>query len=228
MNKLATPSIPYARPSNYILEGSCSATLMFGDEWLLQDSVYNCDALPTCDMTCGGPNKPKLSMQAESCSCMIQWGLHSMWLRAVLAASIYIIVNFTRTKLVKGISKIFWRVSDNPRLLVPPHPPPSLTPPNQSPPPPPQSLHSGLFTFKSSCTADGTVILPHDVASTPGVDLESNFGLSNALLVSRLQRAVKKIRIKGLLMATAAIGVNVAWAWALMTFTSWKFSYAGI
>ncbi|GMH86508.1 hypothetical protein TL16_g10570 [Triparma laevis f. inornata] len=132
INELVEPQKPWSKPSEYLLEESCQMA-MVGDEWELQDSVYNCDYLPTCDLTCGGPARLRMERSTDSCGCHLEWGGHSIWLQLVVAMVMYTLLNLARIKLIQGLSKIFWKY-----------------------------LHPGLFTFKATCLRDGEIVVSEE------------------------------------------------------------------
>ena len=186
LNELVSPQIPYSLPSTYLLEPTC-LTAMVGDDWALQDSVYNCDNLPTCDMSCGGPNRFLLEGQTEACGCMMEWGGHSVWLKLVLALVIYILLNMSRIKLIQGLTKLFWKY-----------------------------LHPGLFTFKSTCTREGEVVVGEGEEIK---DMEMGGGSKGAfaaLLRRKLEEVLKRFWRKGIPQVMLAIALNVPWVYLLM------------
>ena len=80
---------------------------MVGSEWELKDSVYDCDYLPVCDLSCSGPTRVKKELATDSCACHLEWGGHSLWLQFVVAVVMYTLLNMSRIKLVQGLTKIF-------------------------------------------------------------------------------------------------------------------------
>ena len=127
MNELVTPSVKFDVPGNYIMEAACETAM---DDWVLEDAVYDCDALPTCDLKCGGPDREVLEAATEECGCMVEWGAHSIWIHWLLSFVIYVLVNLSRMALVKGVAKVLW-----------------------------DRLHSGLFTFKGTAKRDGELVV---------------------------------------------------------------------
>lgn len=191
LNDLVSPKVPYDLPSSYLFEPTCQ-TAMVGDDWSLQDSVYNCDNLPTCDMSCGGPDRPKVKKQTEACGCMMEWGAHSVWLKLVVAFVVYVSLNMSRIKLVQGLTKLFWKY-----------------------------LHPGLFTFKSTCTREGEVVVGEgDGKEMKDVEMGGGGkGAFAALLKRRLEEVLKKFWRKGIPQVMMAIAFNVPWIYLLMNVT---------
>jgi len=188
LNSLVSPTVPYSLPSTYLLEPTCQSA-MVGDEWTLQDSVYNCDNLPTCDMSCEGPNKVKTKRDTEACGCMLEWGGHSIWLQLVIAVVIYVLLNMSRIKLMQGLTKLFWKY-----------------------------LHPGLFTFRSTCTREGEVVVGEgDGKELKDVEMGGEGkGAFAALLRRKLEEVLKKFWRKGIPQVMMAIALNVPWIYLLL------------
>ena len=130
MNDLLQPPSPLLSPIEHFIHPSCDVNLANDSSWKIEDSVFHCDALPSCDITCKGPNRPKLEQATRECGCMAEWFLHSIWLKVVLSLLVFALTNASRIGLVDGLARIWWH-----------------------------SLHPDEFTVTTSCERDGTIII---------------------------------------------------------------------
>ena len=103
MNELVQPPAPFLPPSEYILASACdvdmkpaskeeeedsafvSSSSSSSSSWETKDSIFQCDAMPYCDVTCEGPNQDVLGQTTRECGCTVEWFLHSLWLKVVLS-----------------------------------------------------------------------------------------------------------------------------------------------
>ena len=74
-----------------------------------QNNVFDCTALPVCNITCGGVNKLAIRYATWYGGCHIEWALHSHLLRGMTIVIIYIALNVSRYIFVWGISHLNWR-----------------------------------------------------------------------------------------------------------------------
>ena len=144
MNELVQPPAPFLPPSEYILASSCDVDMTpafkeeeeedsaFASSWEIKDSIFQCDAMPYCDVTCEGPNQDVLGQTTRECGCTVEWFLHSLWLKVVLSLMVYGITNASRISFVNGLSRLLWH-----------------------------RMHPNHFTILSSCRGDGTLMNKH-------------------------------------------------------------------
>jgi hypothetical protein len=129
---------PLKPPSFYFSKRSCDV-IDRQDEWVLQDAIFDCQALPSCDVTCNGPQKQKLRQVTKECSCMFEWFLHSLCLRMILSVLIFGLMNGSRVIFVDGLARVMWR-----------------------------RLHPGTFSVWATCDVDGVLLTPdlidHDLS----------------------------------------------------------------
>ncbi|KAG5184838.1 hypothetical protein JKP88DRAFT_255227 [Tribonema minus] len=92
-------------------------------------AVIDCSAMPACAITCPGPNKELLSEATQHAGCMLEWCLHSAWLRLSLTLLVFVLMNLSRLMLVRGVIKLLWR-----------------------------HMHPGLFTFRATCREGGELV----------------------------------------------------------------------
>lgn len=119
----------YDVTGTYISKKFCD--LKINDEkWQMEkNAIFNCSFLPECDITCPGPNKQKLRQITKECSCALEWFFHSHLLQGILSLLIFVLLNISRSLLVNGISRVFWK-----------------------------KLHPGIFTVVATCNQDGLLV----------------------------------------------------------------------
>ena len=149
MNELVQPPAPFLPPSVYVVASSCDVDMKPVSQeeileqdstfespssfpWEIKDSIFQCDAMPYCDVTCEGPNQEVLGQTTRECGCTVEWFLHSLWLKVVLSLMVYGITNASRIGFVNGLSRLLWH-----------------------------RLHPDHFTLLSSCHGDGTLMNKH-------------------------------------------------------------------
>ena len=198
MNELAQPPAPFLPPSEYIEASSCDVDMakekqeddsdITGTPWQIKDSVFRCDAMPYCDITCEGPDQTLLRQTTRECGCTVEWFLHSLWLKIVLSLMVYGVTNASRIGFVAGLSRLFWR-----------------------------RLHPSRFTVLTSYKEDGTFIHvapkgreEHSGGKDDSVDCEQA-----ALIRREINRNMFRFQAKGLGMVVCAAFANIAWIWAL-------------
>ena len=59
-------------------------------------SVFNCNALPHCEMTCSGPSEAILLRSTHECGCVAEWGIHAAILRTLLVVVVFTVMNISR------------------------------------------------------------------------------------------------------------------------------------
>jgi len=75
----------------------------------LRYSPYDCAALPTCEITCSGPDRPLLSAVTKSCACMAEWYLNGWMLQTALAVGVFLLANISRMLITSGLVQVLWR-----------------------------------------------------------------------------------------------------------------------
>ena len=129
MNDLMQPPTPLMSPVEHFANPSCNVNMMDDSSWKIEDSIFHCEALPYCDVTCEGPDQEKLERSSRECGCTVEWLLHSLWLKAVLSALVFALINASRIMFVDGLARLWWR-----------------------------RLHPDSFTVMTSCGRDGTLM----------------------------------------------------------------------
>ena len=98
----------------------------------LQDGVFNCDALPECDMQCNdlsdreGRDNSALIWFTRSACCTFEWYIHAFILRTIFTIIIYLTVNFSRVVFLGGLVRVIW-----------------------------QKLNTGFFSYHATCARNG-------------------------------------------------------------------------
>lgn len=69
----------------------------------------DCDSIPTCEMTCSGPNEELVRVLTMHAGCMTEWLFHAGWLKGVVTLVMFAFLNFSRVIIVGGIVKANWR-----------------------------------------------------------------------------------------------------------------------
>lgn len=89
-------------------EPTCSISVE-GYDWEINDAIFDCEELATCEMTCNEPRREMLNPATEKCGCAIEWFLHSEWLGNGLAFFLYFFMNVTRLFFVAGLTRLLWK-----------------------------------------------------------------------------------------------------------------------
>jgi hypothetical protein len=159
--------------------------------------------LPSCDITCIGPQKEKLEKAAKECSCIGEWMFHSYGLRGILSFLIFLILNISRKTLIDGLARILWR-----------------------------NLHPGAFTVWATCDSSGDIITNKEKGNKSHQivrgtkrkkrrtnehiegerDASSQEGFTLSLgIKNQLEWNSFKFRMTGLAMLLASISLNSIW-----------------
>lgn len=71
--------------------------------------ALDCDTIPTCRMTCSGPNEELLRVVTVHAGCMVEWFFHAGIARAAATFLMFLFLNISRVVLVSGVVKLNWR-----------------------------------------------------------------------------------------------------------------------
>ncbi|CAM9490400.1 unnamed protein product [Ectocarpus fasciculatus] len=118
---------------------ACSAETLETANWKVEDGiVLDCDTIPTCRMTCVGPNEELLQAVTIHAGCMVEWFFHAGTVRLAATLLMFLFLNVSRVVLVGGVVKLNW-----------------------------SRLHPGVFTYKGTCTRAGELIVknPEKIAA---------------------------------------------------------------
>jgi hypothetical protein len=72
-------------------------------------ALFSCEELPTCTISCGGPDYTVVSSSAQMCSCSAEWYFHSGVIQILLMCTIYVTINASRMLVTRGIGMVVWR-----------------------------------------------------------------------------------------------------------------------
>jgi len=100
--------IPYDKPGVVLRDPSCSIDLN-GNEWEINDSIFNCDTLPPCNVKCTGPRKTRIKSASDQCGCTLEWYLHSKWMGSAVAFLLYVLMNMSRVFFLSGVTRLLWK-----------------------------------------------------------------------------------------------------------------------
>lgn len=154
----------------------------------LKSAVFDCSVLPSCDVTCIGPQKEKLRKAAKECSCIGEWLFHAYWLRGVLSFLIFIILNISRVTLVDGLARILWK-----------------------------NLNPGAFTVWATCDSSGTIITNRKEGEGNQhsfQDDDDSFPQGFVLTLgikNQLKWNAFKFRMMGVMMVLSSLSLNAIW-----------------
>jgi hypothetical protein len=75
----------------------------------LLDSRFDCAVLPSCSVSCAGPDPAILRLEVERCTCMSEWFFHAHMLQTTVAVVVFILQNISRFMVCKGLIRVFYR-----------------------------------------------------------------------------------------------------------------------
>ena len=75
----------------------------------LHYAVYNCTALPDCEVSCSGPSREVTGTLCRRCGCHSEWYFHGMVLQLLLAIFVFLCINTWRVCLVDALCRLLWR-----------------------------------------------------------------------------------------------------------------------
>ena len=74
-----------------------------------QDTSFDCQSLPTCEISCSGNHDPFVESASLHCSCMAEWKMHASVMSIFLCLFVFISINISRYLAVNGLFRVFWR-----------------------------------------------------------------------------------------------------------------------
>jgi hypothetical protein len=98
--------LPYAPISTYLTTTGCDDKLT---SYSLQDGIFRCTALPTCSLTCDGPDKQLIHSVTKQCGCMMEWGFHAGFFQITIAIVVFALLNTARVLFVRGVLILNWK-----------------------------------------------------------------------------------------------------------------------
>ena len=79
------------------------------DATLNATSLFECEALPKCNLTCGGPNRLMLATLTHISGCAVEGVVHAYALKTVLVTVVFFAANWARDIAVNGYAALWWR-----------------------------------------------------------------------------------------------------------------------
>ena len=72
----------------------------------IEPDGFNCTALPSCKVTCSGPDPVFVRAVVKQCSCMSEWYINSTIFQVAIAVVVYAILQCSRTLFCSGLVMI--------------------------------------------------------------------------------------------------------------------------
>lgn len=101
--------LPYPPPGMTLHQSTCGPSRSPLRALSLVDSRFSCRALPTCQVTCRGPDAALVHAVSKSCTCMSEWLVHGNVFGALVAVCVYLFLNASRVLIMKGVTLLCWR-----------------------------------------------------------------------------------------------------------------------
>ncbi len=92
-------------PSLYVMRVP-SLSRLSGSLANAENALFKCSSLPTCSVSCAGPEGTIIGSSSQVCSCSAEWYLHSSVLQALLKCTIYVILNISRILLTRSVAML--------------------------------------------------------------------------------------------------------------------------
>lgn len=170
----------------YLSRNQCDEYSEDNPLWNLVDATFECEALPSCQITCMGPQKDKLRMASKECGCIIEWFLHSVWLKVFITLMVYALLNASRTGFIDGLSRVLWK-----------------------------SLHPGSFSVWATCDNKGKFLSRSFQAGgaveSNGKDDPRHTIRLNGEMRKQIEWNSFVFRVGGAVIMVVAILLNVPW-----------------
>eukprot|EP01038_Epipyxis_sp_PR26KG_P004540 gene4540-6410_t len=83
--------------------------LLYNNDNSLINSIFQCDALSECIITCSGPDKVLVRAVTKACACMSEWLLNGNIMQICVALLVFSLVNLSRLLICRGLLKICWK-----------------------------------------------------------------------------------------------------------------------
>ena len=62
----------------------------------LQHGLFDCSSLPSCKVSCKGPDEIVVGKVTDDCTCMVQWYFNGYVIEMTISIIIYILLNISR------------------------------------------------------------------------------------------------------------------------------------
>jgi hypothetical protein len=106
---LKPSNLPFQPPGVFTSDGACNRITFLKEQTKCVDSVFDCTSLPVCKVTCSGPNRSIVHSVCKRCSCMVEWLFNAVVFQVTGGIIVYLIMNFTRVMICRGMIMVFWR-----------------------------------------------------------------------------------------------------------------------
>lgn len=106
---LKPSNLPFQPPGVFTSDGACNRITFLKEQTKRVDSVFDCTSLPVCKVTCSGPNRSIIHSVCKRCSCMVEWLFNAVIFQVTGGIIVYLILNFTRVMICRGMIMVFWR-----------------------------------------------------------------------------------------------------------------------
>lgn len=192
---ILTIPIPYELPGIALADPSCFANENESD-WIIENAVFDCEQLGSCDVTCSGPRKNVLNDASERCGCTVEWYLHSKWMGTTFAFLLYVFMNIARVSFFSGITRLLWK-----------------------------QIYPERFTVSATCDSEGSLVTSSKVSGTSHEDLinaiqtrgsksDNNHMLSKTLH-AKLDQCLRNFYVTGVALLLGSLLANGVWIYAL-------------
>ena len=75
----------------------------------MEYNVFDCSVLPTCTLSCSGPETQIIQSESTKCACVGEWMIHANILQGLMIIFVYILLNISRVVTFKGIGNLLWK-----------------------------------------------------------------------------------------------------------------------
>jgi hypothetical protein len=180
-------------PGIALADPSCFAHTN-GSELVINDAVFHCDELKTCNVTCPGPHKGFLNAIIERCGCTFEWYLHAKWLGGAFAFLIYTFMNIARVSFFSGVTRLLWK-----------------------------QIYPDRFTVMATCDSKGSLVTASKVNAISHEDLINAIQSKSKdvdrevtrELHAKLNRCLRNFFVSGAVFLLGSAVANAIWICAL-------------
>jgi len=75
----------------------------------LTNGVFNCSLLPTCNLTCTGPDQVAIRAATWDSGCQSEYMVHAGLFRFALSLLVYVCINISRVLIMTALIRLCWR-----------------------------------------------------------------------------------------------------------------------
>jgi hypothetical protein len=105
-----TRHYPFDAPGRVEWDGrlDCEVPGKYGSQGL-SDAIFNCTLLPTCNLTCSGPDRVAIQAATFDSGCQSEYMVHAGLFRFALALLVYVCMNISRVLVMTALIRLCWR-----------------------------------------------------------------------------------------------------------------------